>query len=109
MPGLVETSTSLARVEVKSGTATIQFLTRSSVETAKEDLANMIMATFELAGANVRTHRFLSRLEPQCRFKNFGFNETTLRRTLWSAANGQCRSCRVGVRHHWQSLSRIWI
>jgi dipeptidase D len=53
MPGLVETSTSLARVEVKSGTATVQFLTRSSVETAKDDLANTIMATFELAGASV--------------------------------------------------------
>ncbi len=53
MPGLVETSTSMARVEVKSGTATIQFLTRSSVETAKDDLANMIQATFALAGANV--------------------------------------------------------
>ena len=53
MPDLVETSTSMARVEVKSGTATIQFLTRSSVETGKDDLANMIQATFELAGASV--------------------------------------------------------
>lgn len=51
--GLVETSTSLARVQVEHGKALVQFLTRSSVETAKQDLANMISATFELAGAVV--------------------------------------------------------
>ena len=53
MTDLVETSTSLARVNVKSGQATIQLLSRSSVETARDDLANMIQSTFELAGASV--------------------------------------------------------
>jgi dipeptidase D len=53
MPGLVETSTSLARVQVASGTAIIEFLSRSSVETARDDLANQIEATFRLAGARV--------------------------------------------------------
>ena len=53
MADLVETSTSLARVKVDSGSAVVQFLTRSSVETAKDDLANMIEATFKLAGATV--------------------------------------------------------
>ncbi len=53
MEGLVETSTSLARVHVESGIALVQFLTRSSVETARDDLANMIDATFQLAGAKV--------------------------------------------------------
>ena len=53
MVDLVETSTSLARVAVEDGVAVIQFLTRSSVETARDDLSNMIQATFELAGAKV--------------------------------------------------------
>lgn len=53
VPGLVETSTSLARVLVEKGTAQIQFLTRSSVDTAKQDLANMIAATFQMIGAKV--------------------------------------------------------
>ena len=53
MPDLVETSTSLAMVKVASGTAEIQFLTRSSVETARDDLCNMIESTFLLAGAQV--------------------------------------------------------
>ena len=53
MPGLVETSTSLSRIHLESGKAIVQFLTRSSVESAKDDLANMIQATFELADARV--------------------------------------------------------
>ena len=54
MPGLVETSTSLARVHAEAGTVVIQFLTRSSVESAHDNLANMIEATFRLAGATVQ-------------------------------------------------------
>ena len=54
MPGLVETSTSLARVKVESGTAEIQFLTRSSVASATDDLCNMIESTFQLAQAKVQ-------------------------------------------------------
>lgn len=54
MAGLVETSTSLARVHVESGIAIVQFLTRSSVETARDDLSNTIEATFQLAGAEVQ-------------------------------------------------------
>lgn len=53
MPGLVETSTSLARVHVEAGIVLVQFLTRSSVESARDDLATMIEATFRLAGATV--------------------------------------------------------
>jgi dipeptidase D len=53
MVGLVETSTSLARVHVESGIAIVQFLSRSSVQSARDDLANMIEAVFELAGAKV--------------------------------------------------------
>jgi dipeptidase D len=53
MPGLVETSTSLARVLVESGTVLVQFLTRSSVETARDDLARTIESAFQLAAADI--------------------------------------------------------
>lgn len=53
MPGLVETSTSLARVLAESGNVLVQFLTRSSVETARDDLARTIESVFQLAGADV--------------------------------------------------------
>jgi dipeptidase D len=53
VPGLVETSTSMARVHVEDGKAIVQFLTRSSVGSAKIDLANSIAATFRLIGAKV--------------------------------------------------------
>ena len=48
--GLVETSNNLARVEVGNGKIKIGCLTRSSVDTAKIDLANSLSAVFSLAG-----------------------------------------------------------
>ena len=50
---LVETSTNLSKIEVAGGDASFQFLTRSSVETAREELAQSIHSIFELAGARV--------------------------------------------------------
>jgi dipeptidase D len=49
--GLVQTSNNLARVIVKNGSYSIQCLTRSSVNSEKMDLANMIEATFNILGA----------------------------------------------------------
>ncbi|MFO8234355.1 MAG: aminoacyl-histidine dipeptidase [Bacteroidales bacterium] len=53
MEGLVETSTNLAVVKKDEAKIWIQTLQRSSVDTAKEDLGNMIRSVFELAGAEV--------------------------------------------------------
>jgi dipeptidase D len=51
--GLVETSNNLARVEVLNGEIKIGCLTRSSVNSAKHDLANSLSSVFELAGYEV--------------------------------------------------------
>ncbi len=51
--GLVETSSSLARVIVKEGSFTTQSLQRSSVESTKDDVANTVRAAFELMGCDV--------------------------------------------------------
>lgn len=51
--GLVETSSSLARVIIKDGKFITQSLQRSSVETTKHDVANTIRAAFENMGAAV--------------------------------------------------------
>ncbi|MDN3493403.1 aminoacyl-histidine dipeptidase [Winogradskyella bathintestinalis] len=51
--GLVETSNNIARVIVKDGHIKIGCLTRSSVESTKQDLANTLRATFELTGCEV--------------------------------------------------------
>jgi len=53
MKDLVETSNNVARVIVKDETVKIMCLTRSSVESSKFDLANMLKATFEMAGYDV--------------------------------------------------------
>ncbi|WP_417238724.1 aminoacyl-histidine dipeptidase [Bizionia sp.] len=50
---LVETSNNIARVVIKDGNIEIACLTRSSVESAKWDLANSLRATFELTGCEV--------------------------------------------------------
>jgi len=50
---LVETSNNIAKVEVKDGSITVGCLTRSSVDTAKFDLANSLRSAFELSGFDV--------------------------------------------------------
>ena len=53
MPGLVQTSTNLARVVSANGEIKLQALMRSSVNTEKDDLAGNLSSVFELAGAKV--------------------------------------------------------
>jgi len=53
MEGLVETSTNLAIIQKHEGFIEASSLQRSSVDSAKEDLANMIRCVLELAGAEV--------------------------------------------------------
>lgn len=51
--GLVETSSSLARVIIGEGSFVTQSLQRSSVESTKDDVANTIRAAFESMGCGV--------------------------------------------------------
>ena len=53
MPDLVETSNNIARVAVKDGVIRISCLTRSSVNSAKMDLAHALKSTFELVDYKV--------------------------------------------------------
>ncbi len=53
MEGLVETSTNLAIVKMNDGFVEVQCLLRSSVESAKTDLVEMMDSVFQLAGADV--------------------------------------------------------
>ncbi len=55
VPGLTQTSNNLARVEVKEGQVFIACLTRSSVNSERDDLANALCAGFELTGGDVQT------------------------------------------------------
>jgi dipeptidase D len=53
MEGLVETSLNLARVLSENGKIIVQALIRSSVNSAKDDVAQMVTSVFELAGGKV--------------------------------------------------------
>ncbi len=55
MPGLVQTSTNLARVVSDGSTIKIQCLLRSSLRSEKEALADTIASVFELADADVES------------------------------------------------------
>lgn len=50
---LVETSNNIAKVTAKDGAIKIECLTRSSVESSKDDMAHTLKAVFELAGYDV--------------------------------------------------------
>lgn len=53
--GLVQTSNNVAKVTIENGHYQVECLTRSSVDSEKMDLVNLITATYELIGANVNT------------------------------------------------------
>ena len=53
MPDVVETSTNLAVLKSENGIVEAATLQRSSVDSAKEDLCNMMRVVFEMAGARV--------------------------------------------------------
>lgn len=53
-PGVVETSTNLANVKMENGHIKVLCLLRSSVDSAKQDLADMMASVFELAGADIK-------------------------------------------------------
>jgi dipeptidase D len=53
LPGLVETSTNLASVKTKNEMICITTSQRSSIESAKDDIANMVACTFLPVGADV--------------------------------------------------------
>ncbi len=55
MPDTVETSNNLAVVRTEEQFIEVACLLRSSVDSAKEDLAQMIRSVFELAGASMQT------------------------------------------------------
>lgn len=51
--GLVETSNNVAKIVVENGEIKVECLTRSSVESSKQDLAQTLKAVFNLAGYDV--------------------------------------------------------
>ncbi len=53
IPDFIETSTNLAAIKTKETFFKITTSQRSSVESAKDDVANMVRSVFELAGARI--------------------------------------------------------
>jgi dipeptidase D len=56
IPGLVETSTNLGTLAAADGAFTATFLTRSSVDSEREAVQQVIASLFDLAGMETKTH-----------------------------------------------------
>jgi dipeptidase D len=56
VPGLVETSASMGILKAEDGKFRAGFYVRSSLNSARDNVGNMIRSVFELAGANVSLH-----------------------------------------------------
>jgi dipeptidase D len=56
IPNFVETSTNLASVKVNENSIVVTTSQRSSVESAKDDICNMVASVFRLAGADEIKH-----------------------------------------------------
>ncbi|GAA4451741.1 aminoacyl-histidine dipeptidase [Rurimicrobium arvi] len=65
IPGLVQSSNNVARVLVKDGQCSIQCLTRSSVNSEKQDLANAIFAALGISGASITADNGYPGWEPR--------------------------------------------
>lgn len=63
--GLVQTSNNVARVEMKDGKYTIMCLTRSSVNSEKDELADTLSSCFEAMGAEVTSNGDYPGWEPK--------------------------------------------
>ena len=53
IPGFVETSTNLASVKIQNGKIRIATSQRSSIETAKDDIGNMVWSVFNMVNASI--------------------------------------------------------
>ncbi len=56
VPGLVETSSSMGILKAENGAFWAGFYIRSAIDSARDDLGDMIRSVFELAGGNVSFH-----------------------------------------------------
>ncbi|MDP4174306.1 MAG: aminoacyl-histidine dipeptidase [Bacteroidota bacterium] len=78
--GLVETSTNLAIVKTEDSTVSITTSQRSSVETEKDDAANMVYAVFSLAGAKVNQGDGYPGWKPNIKSPVLGVLQTTYKK-----------------------------
>ncbi len=93
--GLVETSSSLARVIIKDGKFITQSLQRSSVESAKMEVAHTVGAAFKLMGCNVKHDGSYPGWEPNTNSEILGLMKNKYE-TLFNESP-KIRACHAGL------------
>jgi dipeptidase D len=79
VPGLVETSTNLGTVTAADGRLAAGFLVRSAVDSARDDVRQMIGSVWELAGVETTTHDAYSGWTPDPDSPLLGLMQTVYR------------------------------
>jgi dipeptidase D len=110
--GLVETSNNVARVLVKDGKAEILCLSRSAIETGKEEMVNQLSAALTLGGMQVTTSGNYPGWSP-----NASSEILTIAKEIYKNKNGEdpiVSACHAGLEcgiigQHYESLDMISI
>lgn len=81
--GLVEASSSLARVVIENGSFTTQSLQRSSVESTKREVSMALRCAFENMGALVEQSGDYPGWETKCQLFHFTTHENAIHCLVW--------------------------
>jgi dipeptidase D len=93
--GLVETSNNLARITLENGTLEIACLTRSSVESSKEDLASSIIGVMKLGGLETKKSGNYPGWQPNRDSAILGITESSYQRLFKSVP--RVVACHAGL------------
>ena len=109
MPGLVETSTNLASVKFEGDDRIVVTSSqRSSVESAKTYVMQMVESVFALAGADVAHSDGYPGWAPNPQSVLLRKDRRSLRTPVRYGAQGACDPCRIGVRPVPREIPRNW-
>ncbi len=99
IPGLVETSTNLASVKMKPDhIIRIETSQRSSILSARDDMANTVRSAFQLAGANVTFGEGYPGWKPNPHSAILEVAAESYKRLFGVDAKIKGDSCRTGMR-----------
>lgn len=106
MPNLVETSTNLASVRIQENDSFLIITSqRSSVESAKFDIAHQVESAFTLAQAEVTHGEGYPGWKPNLNSEIFAESQSLLQKYYWRRTESSRYSCRTRMRPFSEKIS----
>ena len=97
LEGLVETSLNLGIVETTKDAVKLESLVRSSMESKKADMKEILDTCAQAVGANGKVQGWISCMGVQSRFRTSQSNGRDIRRAVWKRTGCIYHSRRTGV------------